>query len=665
MLRIPNVLHLPFFAASICCFAVPVAAAPMPWKFSPVSDPAVQNRCDRLYTATQRLAHHLLTGVHPWPDDPQLKLITESRSNENCIRPNTGTVAGLAFLYRFGPYDEKIVGVSRDELRDTMILPMMRYLTTTHLTGSKPTSDGKPWGDHWQSAFWTSSLGMAAWWLDDDLPGDLAAAVNRVVAHEAEHFVAAEPPHQIKIDTKAEENAWNSRVLSAAIVLMPDDPRRPQWEAAFHKWALSSFLRPADEHATTLVDGRPIAEQFTGANIHDDFTLENHAIVHPDYMTTWNLTLVSSLEFVLTGRRPPEALAYNAAGLYENLKWFTLPDGGFIYPGGQDWTVYRHVDWIYPHVLMATFGRDPEAWPLADRCLDVLEKMQARTPTGTIYLPEENFFASAQTDKLRQFAQAWLALHFARPAAAGDPADPAPCGAGIPACRLGVRRLEHARIILNRTPTATHTLSWGNKLMAQCVPMRKDRLISPHLASAVGTIRLEGDDKPLPVKLVDIQLTETTDAFTAELVIDHGQAVRARRTLDSRPDGALHIREQLTALEGITTTEIATGLVGILNDQRWIYQRGERKLTLDNNAHTIPACSGKTIRAEARTITIDSRLIITSQTPLRARYQAATKPTRGRTTDELTLNTIESEQQWHAGQTISTYEATFNCPPER
>jgi hypothetical protein len=637
----------------------------MPCHLPPLTDPAIQNRCDGLYTATQRLAHHLLADVHPWSDHPQLKLITESRSNENCIRPNTGTVAGLAFLCRFGPYDEKLVGVSRAELLDTTIRPMIRYLTSTHVTGPKPTSDGKKWGDHWQSAFWTSSLAMAAWWLGDDLPDDLAAAVNRVVAYEADRFVNTEPPHQIKADTKAEENAWNSRVLSTAIVLMPDDPRRPQWEAAFHKWAISSFLRPADEHSTAIVDGRPIAEQFTGANIHDDFTLENHAIVHPDYMTTWNLTLGCSIEFAMTGRRPPEALAFNAAGLYENLKWFTLPDGGFVYPSGQDWTVYRHVDWIYPHVLMATFGRDAEAWPLADQCLEVLEKMQARTPTGTIYLPEENFFASAQTDKLRQFAQAWLTLHFARPADADKPADPAPCGAGIPACRQGVRRLEHAKIILNRTPTATHTLSWGAHVMAQCVPMRKDRLISPHLSSTVGTIRLKGDDKPLPVTLVDIQLTETTDAFTAELVIDHGQAVRARLTLESRPDGTLGLREQLTALEDITTAEIATGLIGILNDRRWVYQRGERILTTDDQTHTIPACSGKLIRAKARTIDIDSSLHITSQSPLRARYQATTQPTRGRTTDELTLNCIEGDHDWKANQTISTYEATIRCPRDK
>ena len=116
---------------------------------------------------------------------------------------------------------------------------------------------------------------------------------------------------------------------------------------------MSSFLSPADERSDTVVDGRPVREQFTGANIYDDFTLENHGIVHPDYMTAFSLTLGCTLDFVMTGRQPPEALLYNVAPIYENLKWFWLPDGGFVYPSGQDWGLFRNADWLFKHVLMA------------------------------------------------------------------------------------------------------------------------------------------------------------------------------------------------------------------------------------------------------------------------------------------------------------------------
>ena len=42
-----------------------------------------------------------------------MKLLTASGSGEHTIRPNTSAIEGFAFLYRFGPYDEKLVGVSR------------------------------------------------------------------------------------------------------------------------------------------------------------------------------------------------------------------------------------------------------------------------------------------------------------------------------------------------------------------------------------------------------------------------------------------------------------------------------------------------------------------------------------------------------------------------
>ena len=69
----------------------------------------------------------------------RLKLLTDSRSSENWIRPNTGAIEGFSFLYRFGPYDVKVVGVPREKLLAETILPMMRYVVATHVTGTRKT----------------------------------------------------------------------------------------------------------------------------------------------------------------------------------------------------------------------------------------------------------------------------------------------------------------------------------------------------------------------------------------------------------------------------------------------------------------------------------------------------------------------------------------------
>jgi len=630
-----------------------VAAEPMVWRLPEVAPPAIQERCDRVYLVAQRLARHLLQSVRPWPDDPELLLLTDSRSGENWIRPNAGTVMGLGFLYRFGPYDANEVGISRDELLCDRIVPMIRYLTTTHVTGTRPTSDGRPWGDAWQSALWTSMLGMGAWWLGVDLPVEVADDVRRVVAHEADRIASTEPPHQVRDDSKAEENAWNSQVLSVAVVLMPDDQRRNAWESAFEKWAFSSLLRPADENSDVVVDGRTVAERFTGANIHDDFTLENHGIVHPDYMTAYSQTLGCMLEYRLTGRKPPEALLHNVAGLYENLKWLSLPDGGFMYPSGQDWMLYRQADWLYPHALMAVYGNDREAWVLADRCLEVLERMQARTDSGTVYLPEETFFASSQSDKLTHFSSMWLTLHFAD---RFEPADPR---------REGVRPFDSGRFVLNRTPSAVHSFSWGAKVMAHSVAMRKDRLVSPHERSGVGFVQLKGHDAPLPVTLADVRVDHDDRTFAVDLVVHHGDSVEARLRYRSRADGTWQMAEKLVALREVTTSRIATGLIGVLNDRNWIYQRGERRVRIGDQRAVVPSCAGVRLRADGvGEVAVDEVLHVRSDQGLLVGYVSAAAPQRGRVTDELYLNVIDGEHTWQAGRTISEFQAEVRFAPQ-
>lgn len=594
-------------------------------------------------------ARYLLGTVRPWEGDPSRKLLTVSRSREHWIRPNTSAVEGFAFLHRFGPYNPAVVGVSRDRLMRETVVPMIRYLVETHATGRRPTGDGKHWGNAWQSAHWAYSLGRAAWFAGNDLPADLRTGAARVVAHEAERFAGKRPPARIAGDTKAEENAWNSQIFSAAVVLMPGHPRRDTWEREFQRWAMSAMLRPADRNAATVVDGRPVSAQFTGANIHDDFTLENHGIVHPDYMTTFSLSMACSLDFLMTGRRSPDAVSYNAAVIYENLKWFSLPDGGFVYPNGQDWRLFRNPDWLYVHLLMAVLQRDPDAWSHAMRCLETLEKMQARSENGAVYAPGEYFFASTQHSILRALSRLWILLHFG-----GDIPD-------APAIRRGVRRLDAGKLCLNRAAGVIHTLSWGPRIMIQCVPLRRDRIVSPHGRNGVGSIREAGGRKDLPLRLRKIDLDDGPDRFRAALTVDHGDAVRARITVVSSADGSLLISERLAALRDVRLDRVATGLVGVLNNPNWVYETGRRSIAVDGRTDTVPAGSGQ-VRdfPAARRLAVDGVLHVRAPRPLSVRYAGAKKASRARHTDRLSLNRIRGPKTWKKGEEISSWEATLS-----
>ncbi len=618
----------------------------LPLRLPEQNDPAIRAVQDRLYRAAMRQGRYLLGLVKPWEEDPSMSLLTRSRSEEHWVRPNSGAVEGFAILYRFGSYDEKTLGVSRRELLEGTILPMLRYLVATHVTGTRPTSDGKPWGDAWQSAYWAQMLGRAAWFVWDDLPEGLRAQVRRVVVHEAERIARAEPPHQIKSDTKAEENAWNSEVLSAAMLLAPDHPRRPAWEKAFQKWVFSSLLRPADARSDAVVDGRTVREQFTGANVYDDFTLENHGFVHPDYMQCFGLSLGCALDYHLTGRKPPEALLYNVAGIYENLKWFLLPDGGFVYPNGQDWELFRNAAWVRSHLLMAVYGGDPDSWHWAGWSLETLERMQARSPQGNVFLPEEYFFASTQTDLFRSLGHSWLILQTAGPVKRGF------------RDRRGVRRLDSGGIILNRTGGAVHTLAWGARVMAQCVPYRLDRVVSPIERSGIGHVRLQGAKEPLPLRLAAASVKDGPDWFIGELTVDHGGKVRAELRFQSAADGAWTMREKLTALDDLTTAEVATGLVGVLNNRTWVYERGRREVAFGGKTTAVGAQSGKTIEDDAaHDVAIDGVLSIHADKPLRVRYFGASQPERARATERLYLNYLGGQRAWKKGEAISEWEA--------
>lgn len=620
----------------------------LPIRLPEQNDPEIRKVQDSIYQSTQVQARYVLALVHPWSEDPELKLMTDSKSLEHWIRPNTMALQGLAFLYRFGPYDEQRVGISRPDLLAKIICPMMRYLTTTHVTGTRPTSDGKKWGDHWQSAYWAQMLGRAAWWVWDDLPPDIRAGVRSLVAHEADRFVGEEPPHQLKNDTKAEENAWNSKIFDMAVVLMPSDPRRPAWEKAFQRWALSAFLRPADEHSSVIIDGRPLSEQFLGANIYDDFTLENHRRVHPDYMGTFIMTLGCALDHEMTGRQPPEALLHNARGIYENLKWFFLPDGGCVYPNGEDWELFNNISkWIDTHTQMMVYAGDPDAWSLMRPCLATVEKMHARDPDGPLFAREEWFYSGAQQAALERGSRDWLILQTAK--AVVDRPRPL----------LGVKRLDAGKIIIHRTPKAIHSVSWGAVIMAQCVPWRLDRVVSPDQRNGIGHVRLKGEKDILPVQLDSAKVTDSPDGFVAELVINHGQAVQASLEFRSNADGTFRLRETLTALRDMTTTQIATGLIGVLNNPKWVYETHRRRISLGDQTEDIPSLSGKTAeRRSVREINIDGALRIQAAAPLSACYLGTKEIERGRATDKLYLNYLDGERNWTKGQVISTYEAT-------
>jgi hypothetical protein len=195
--------------------------------------------------------------------------------------------------------------------------------------------------------------------------------------------------------------------------------------------------------------------------------------------------------------------------------------------------------------------------------------------------------------------------------------------------------------------------------------LRLDRTVSPDQRNGIGSIRVAGSSKPLPVKVIEADVSNGDNHFLSNLVVDHGDGlIRAHLTFESRADGAWLMREKLVALKDVTTNGVATGLIGILNNPTWVYERGRRTVTLDDRATEIKSLCGREVEGNAvQRITIDDILVIESDVPLPVRYAGATSAVRGRATDRLYLNFRPGEHKWSAGETISTYGVSVQCSP--
>ncbi|HEX8523891.1 MAG TPA: hypothetical protein VF669_16675 [Tepidisphaeraceae bacterium] len=545
-------------------------------------------------------AAHLTRQLHPWNKNTRALLLNAGNSIEADIRPNTHTAYGLAVLYRAGLQSPELpLASSRDSA-----VAILRFLLTTHST--HPTADGKTWKNQWQSALWAAAAGKAAWLLWNDLDPNLQRLAAKMITSEADRFVDRPPDHQVENDTKAEENAWNSKIVALAYNMFPRHPRHSKWGETAIRWQLSAFATASDVARTDIIDGKPLKEWIQHPNIHEDYTLENHDRVHPDYMTSIRLNIAQKLVYDWAGNPPPQSLSFNVEKIYASLKKLTLPDGGYIYPNGQDWQLHRNADWFDTHAMMAALFKDPQAATLARVCLNTATKMISRDADGGIYLDTETRFASSQSMLLDLYCEAYLILR-----AAGE--GPAPISETQLWQQLAGNHLfSFGKFNVHRTDHSIATFSWGRETMGIVMPLEKDTLLTPNVRSLIGIVEVKSDKgtftRDTPV-LKSFRRISPIDPATAvpgvpplppTVFAIAGVLTRAGGLLEQPfaflvlPDGrAVYVDSpRLTPQARASETFPARcdfGTLGILNDTRWVHHNSLRMLFFDNGEITFAA----------------------------------------------------------------------------
>ncbi len=584
-------------------------------------------------------ARFLVAEIQPWPREPRgskLPLLKGAPSGEHGIRPNAHTAKGLALLARLLPDSAFPPEFSRRMARERA-LALLRYLLPTCGAGGGHCDDGRSWRGQWQSAYWAALAGEACWLLWDDLAPEERWLAARMITDEAERFADAVPPAALLRDTKAEENAWNSQILSLAGLMFPGHPRAARWREAAIRWIASSFARPADLTCGDRVDGRPLREWLAGANLFDDFTLENHGRVHPDYMACTYLLTSQVPMYAWGGRAPPAALDLNVAAINTVLKRLALPDGAWIYPNGQDWGLRRNIDWFEYHTGMAVRYGDAQSATLQRQCLATMRRMAARTPDGPIYLPTEVRLPSDQSMALELPAHAYALM-----AQLGEGPTPLP-GDQLMTDLAGRYVFASGKFGVLRTRTSIATFSWGAQVMGQVMPLREDQLLAPEVRGLIGYVAAPGVAREVPM-VREVVLASRSDLLGVAGVLDRaGGTVAQRFAFLALPDGRVIYADQVQFVGGDRPAQLDLGTLGVLNDRNWPGHNGTRVLAYAGGARAFAAATAErdsAVDLPSRWFNLDGLGIVGVAVSGAARYVPAPTGAAGRLEQRFHLNVV-------------------------
>ena len=323
------------------------------------------------------------------------KANSAGQNNEDGVRTNADLAMLSAFVYQYGQKHGVSLpsGMTYQNVLD-MSLGAIRWAYSTHrATQLKTCTNNAYWGSLdntyvWESSLWTESLGFATWLLQDKLTATDLQQIKKVICAEADYELTRTVPTGYAGDTKAEENGWETNVLSIACALYPDEANADAWYAKMQSFAFNCYSMLSDANDETLVDGKPAKEWYVGQNLYDDYTLQNHNYFHTSYQNVVIQELCESylaLKCMQKNNKYPlsETLLWNQKPMFDAvLKDLALADGELAMPTGNDWSMFLY-DQLPAFAAMATIFQDNEALMLENLALKYTKARQSTTSDGS------------------------------------------------------------------------------------------------------------------------------------------------------------------------------------------------------------------------------------------------------------------------------------------
>ena len=350
-------------------------------------------------------------------------------SDERGVRTNADLSMVCAFLLKYAQGQATLPqGVSWDDVR-RMARQSLTFAYSTHKANRlKTCRGGRYWGsvsaqDHvWESSLWAMSVAYSAFFQWDTLSDEQKACIYRLLKAECDYELQRTIPTAYAGDTKAEENGWEADVLAATLGLFPDDRLAPQWFQRLREFAVNSYSHPADAHDTTVVDPHydrtTVGQLYSGQNLYDDYTLQNHNYFHTSYQNVVIQELgeaALALKLFQGGLHGKErwrtnALMHNCDRVMRDvLYWLALSDGELAMPNGNDWSLFLY-DQLTSYTTNACFLRDPHALMLERLAYRMIKARQQTTPDGA-WLLRPDVGARRMGVEAHRVMMTWLMHH--------------------------------------------------------------------------------------------------------------------------------------------------------------------------------------------------------------------------------------------------------------
>jgi hypothetical protein len=322
------------------------------------------------------------------------KANSAGQDNEDGVRTNTDMSMICSFLYKYArPKGIALpAGITYDDLR-TMALRSLAWAYSTHNSNKlKSTTNSSYWGSVWESSLWTESLGFSAWMLDNELSETDKTRIKNVILAEANYDLNRTIPTGYNGDTKAEENGWETNILSIACALYPGETTADKYYLKMQQFASNCYSMGQDASDTTSVAGHPASYWYLGTNLFNDYTLQNHNYFHTSYQ---NVVIEELCESYLAMKlmqqdngstkkfELADNLLWNQKPVFDNvLKELALADGELAMPNGNDWSLFLY-DQLPCYTAMATIFRDPDALMLENMAFKYTKARQSTTVDGS------------------------------------------------------------------------------------------------------------------------------------------------------------------------------------------------------------------------------------------------------------------------------------------